>query len=72
MQDIIAKVFPLETLLIGEVEEKYPSRNLPESSMVTRICPSPTGFMHLGGIYMSLICKKLADQTQRKYLVSIV
>lgn len=68
---IIDRVFPLETLSIGELEEKYPSRNLPDSAMVTRICPSPTGFMHLGGIYMSLICKKFSDQTNGVFYLRI-
>ncbi len=68
---IIDRVFPLETLSIGELEEKYPSRNLPDTAMVTRICPSPTGFMHLGGIYMSLICKKFADQTNGVFYLRV-
>ncbi len=68
---IIDRVFPLQTLSIGELEEKYPSRNLHETAMVTRICPSPTGFMHLGGIYMALICKKFADQTNGVFYLRI-
>ena len=36
-------------------EEKYPKRSLPEGAPVTRIGPSPTGFVHLGNLYLSLI-----------------
>lgn len=71
MQDIINKIFLENLPTIQELEEKYPKRNLPESAMVTRICPSPTGFMHIGGIYMSLICKKFADQTDGVFYLRI-
>lgn len=71
MQDIINKIFPENLPTIEELEEKYPKRNLTEGAMVTRICPSPTGFMHIGGIYMSLICKKFADQTDGVFYLRI-
>lgn len=70
-QKIVNKIFPENLPSIESLEEKYPSRNLPASAMVTRICPSPTGFMHLGGIYMSLICKKFADQTNGVFYLRI-
>ncbi|MBC7981499.1 glutamate--tRNA ligase, partial [Candidatus Parcubacteria bacterium] len=68
---IIDRVFPTDTLSIGELEEKYTARNLPDTAMVTRICPSPTGFMHLGGVYLSLICKKFADQTNGVFYLRV-
>lgn len=44
-------------------EKLYPPRLLPKGAMVTRFAPSPTGLMHIGGVYMSLINKRLADQS---------
>ena len=52
-------------------EEKYSERNLPEGAQVVRYAPSPTGFMHIGGIYQSLICKKIARQTDGVFFVRI-
>ncbi|MDR2685935.1 MAG: glutamate--tRNA ligase [Rickettsiales bacterium] len=48
---------------IAELEEKYPMRGLAEGAEITRFAPSPTGFMHIGGLYQMLIDKKIAKQT---------
>lgn len=60
----------LAELLFGEVtatpeelEERYPARELPEGAKVTRIGPSPTGFVHLGNLYNALIGERLAHQS---------
>jgi glutamyl-tRNA synthetase len=47
-------------LSIKDLEEMYPYRVLPAKAMVTRVSPSPTGFMHLGGLYVGLINYLLA------------
>lgn len=44
-------------------EVKYPPRNLPEGAKVTRFAPSPTGFVHFGGMYQVMIGERLAHQS---------
>ncbi len=52
-------------------EEKYPERDLPEGAQVVRVAPSPTGFIHVGGIFQGLIAKKIAEQTNGVFFVRI-
>ena len=56
---------------ISYYEEKYPRRNLKEGAIVTRFAPSPTGFVHIGGLYQSLIARKLASQTEGVFFLRI-
>ncbi len=44
-------------------EEKYPKRDLPEGAKVTRLGPSPTGFIHLGNLYGAFVDERLAHQS---------
>lgn len=52
-------------------EEKYPERNLPEGAMVTRFAPSPTGFVHIGGLFGAIIDRKLAQQSKGVFILRI-
>lgn len=36
-------------------ENLYPERNLPEGARVTRVAPSPTGYLHLGTLFAALV-----------------
>ena len=56
---------------ISYYEEKYPERNLKEGAMVTRFAPSPTGYVHIGGLYQSIIGKTLANQTEGVFILRI-
>ncbi len=53
-------LFPDIITTVNEIEEKYPKRNLKEGAIVTRFAPSPTGFLHIGGLYGALIDERLA------------
>ena len=56
---------------IAYYEEKYPERNLKEGAMVTRFAPSPTGFVHIGGLFGATVDRKLARQTEGVYILRI-
>ena len=56
---------------VSYYEEKYPERNLKEGAMCLRFAPSPTGFVHIGGIYTSVICSKLAKQTDGVFILRV-
>ena len=69
-KDLANLIFPKAKDIVY-YEEKYPERNLKEGAIVTRFAPSPTGFVHIGGLYQSLIAKKLASQTEGVFLLRI-
>ena len=56
-------LFPGVTTTPEELEEKYPPRNLPEGAVVTRMAPSPTGFVHLGNLVQGMISERMASQS---------
>ena len=56
---------------ISYYEEKYPERDLQEGAIVTRFAPSPTGFVHIGGLYQALIARKLSKQTKGVFFLRV-
>ena len=56
-------LFPDVTLTREDIEARFPPRNLPEGAKVTRFAPSPTGFIHLGGLFPSTVSERLAHQS---------
>ncbi|MCI8470191.1 MAG: glutamate--tRNA ligase [Clostridia bacterium] len=69
-KDLANLIFP-EAKEIAYYEEKYPERKLKEGSVVTRFAPSPTGFVHIGGLYQSLIARKLTSQTEGVFFLRV-
>lgn len=58
-----------ERLLPGEYpspefyEAKYPPRDLPKGAEVTRLAPSPTGFIHLGNLFVAIANERIAHRS---------
>ena len=65
-------LFPHITVEMDEYLEKiYPKRDLPEGAYVTRFAPSPTGFIHIGGLFTALVNERLAHQSGGKIFLRI-
>ena len=56
-------LFPNVTDTPETLEEKYPLRNAPEGAVITRMAPSPTGFVHLGNLVQGLTSERMAHQS---------
>lgn len=65
--DLAELLFPDVTLTIDDLERKYPSRELPEGAQVTRFAPSPTGFLHTGSLFTTLISYLTAKKSGGVY-----
>ena len=52
-------------------EDRYPLRALPDGAAVTRFGPSPTGFVHIGGVYVATISKDVARHSSGSYFIRI-
>ena len=62
-QKLAELLFPHVTETPDEVEAKFPARQLPEGAKVTRFAPSPTGFVHFGGLFPVMVGERLAHQS---------
>lgn len=69
-KDLAELIFP-DAKDVSYYEKKYPRRELKEGAIVTRYAPSPTGFVHIGGLYQSLIAKKMSKQTDGVFFLRI-
>ncbi len=64
-------LFPNVTETPDDMERKYPPRQLPEGAKVTRFAPSPTGFVHFGGLFPTTIGERLAHQSNGIFYLRI-
>jgi glutamyl-tRNA synthetase len=68
---VIDALFPADLPEPEYWERRYPSRSLPQGAQVTRFGPSPTGFVHIGGIYVATIDRDIAAHSGGVYLVRV-
>ena len=64
-------LYPEITETREQMEAKFPPRQLPEGAKVTRMAPSPTGFMHLGNLYGAIADERLAHQSGGVFMLRI-
>lgn len=64
-------LFPQITKTTEYYEELYPMRNLPEGARVSRFAPSPTGYLHFGGLYAATAAKLNCTATNGIFFLRI-
>ncbi|WAW14031.1 glutamate--tRNA ligase [Peptostreptococcus equinus] len=70
-KELAELLFPHIDKTLDYYEELYPQRELGKKSKVTRLGPSPTGFIHLGNLYGALVDERLAHLSDGTMLLRI-
>ncbi len=68
-QELVDRLIPDETPSIEEIEKMYPKR--PEGQVITRIAPSPTGFMHIGTVWTAMTDERIAHKDNGIFILRI-
>ena len=63
-QALAELLFPNVTETPDEMEARFPLRTNPEGAVITRMAPSPTGFVHLGNLVQGMISERMAHQSE--------
>jgi glutamyl-tRNA synthetase len=69
--ELINSLFDPELPEPAHWESHYPPRDVPADAYVTRFAPSPTGFLHTGGVYTATVAKNLAHHSEGSYFIRI-
>lgn len=67
-KDLADLIFPNITKTIKDYESMYPDRR---NKVVTRFAPSPTGYVHIGGIYQAIIDYLIAKNNNGIFMIRI-
>ena len=70
-QQLADWLFPDVETTIDALEARYPARTFADGAMITRLGPSPTGFIHIGNLYGAMIDERLAHQSGGSFLLRI-
>src|SRR3974377_1110167 len=70
-QHLVNSLFPPDLREPEHWERRYPPRDLPDGPEVSRFSPSPTGFLHIGGVYVATVDVDVARHTGGRYLVRL-
>lgn len=70
-KELAQLLFPNVDKTIEYYENLYPERNLDKKAKVTRLGPSPTGFIHLGNLYGALVDERIAHLNDGTMLLRI-
>lgn len=70
-KDLANLIFPDIKLTVEDLENRFPKRDLPGGAIVTRFAPSPTGFLHTGSLFTSLVSYRFAKQTNGVFFVRL-
>ncbi len=68
-QELVDRLIPNKTPSIEEIEARYPAR--PNGAVITRIAPSPTGFMHIGTVWTAITDERIAHQNNGVFILRI-
>ncbi len=64
-------IFPDVTKTPEDYEKIYPKRNLKDGAVVTRFAPSPTGFLHIGGLFAAFVSERAARKSDGVFFLRI-
>lgn len=70
-EEIANLIFPTINETIQDLEMRFPKRDLPKGAIVTRFAPSPTGFLHTGSLFTSLVSERFAHQTEGVFFMRL-
>ena len=70
-QKLAELLFPNITKTPEYYEALYPQRDLPEGAKVTRLAPSPTGYLHFGNLFSAMVAYKTAKATNGIFYVRV-
>ena len=71
MEKVVNLIFKQPLPTVEEIYKRYSYRNLKPEQKITRVAPSPTGCVHIGTMYMALVCERVAHQSNGVFYLRI-